>query len=141
MVTICSVAMYLAVIWFEHGATNSYMMRGVYLALAGYLICFFGHQRAAFEARVRELESRAERLTIARSLHDGYVQTLAGVNLRLETSRALLQRRQPALALSELTELQTGVAREYDSVRSYIRSLVEIDQRMRCRSPMTRGSR
>lgn len=128
MVTILSVAMYLAVIGFEHGVTNSYMMRGVYLALAGYLICFFGQQRVAFEARVRELESKAERLTIARSLHDGYVQTLAGVNLRLETCRAILRSHEPALALSELTDLQAGIAREYDAVRSYIRSLAEIDR-------------
>lgn len=129
-VTVSSVVMYLAVIGLDHGVTDSYMMRGVYLALAGYLICFFGQQRAAFETRVRELESKSERLTIARSLHDGYVQTLAGVNLRLETCRALLQRCESALALTEVTDLQNGVAREYDAVRSYIRSLAEIDQRM-----------
>ena len=64
-------------------------MRAVYLAIAGYLIGFFSQQRALFEAEVRELETRAERQSIARSLHDGYVQALAGVNLRLETCRAL----------------------------------------------------
>ena len=139
--TTCSVAMYLAVIGFTDGMSASHMMRGVYLALAGYLICFLGRQRAAFEVRVREMESKAERLAIARSLHDGYVQTLAGVNLRLETCRALLQRQQPALALKELTELQAGVAREYDSVRSYLRSLVEIDQPTGERTPKSNDTR
>jgi signal transduction histidine kinase len=77
-VTICSVALYLLVIVLSDGITNFYVMRAVYLAIAGYLIGFVGQQRAAFEAHVRELETRAERHSIARSLHDGYVQALGG---------------------------------------------------------------
>lgn len=126
-VTLCSVTLYLLVIAVSDGMTNFYMMRAVYLAIAGYLIGFFGQQRAVFEARVREFESKAERHLIARSLHDGYVQALAGMNLRLETCRELLLRKQPDDALAELTDLQTGVAREYDAVRVYIRSLAGID--------------
>jgi two-component system, NarL family, nitrate/nitrite sensor histidine kinase NarX len=122
--------LYLLVIAFSDGATNFYMMRAVYLAMAGYLIAFFGQQRAKFEGRVRELETKAERHTIARSLHDGYVQALAGVNLRLETCRELLLRERPADAHAQLTELQMGVRREYDEVRTYIRSLVELDRTM-----------
>lgn len=129
-VTICCVALYLVVIAFSAGVTNSYMMRAVYLAIAGYLIGFFGQQRAKFEARMRELETKAARQTIARSLHDGYVQALAGVNLRLETCRELLAREQAMDAMAELTELQRGVAREYDEVRAYIRSLAEIDRKI-----------
>src|SRR5260370_33010772 len=102
-------------------------MRAVYLAIAGYLIGYFGQQRALFEAHVHELETRAERQSIALSLHDGYVQALAGVNLRLETCRALLNRNRPQDALSEITDLQTGVAREYDAVRTYLRSLAGIE--------------
>jgi signal transduction histidine kinase len=127
-VTFCSVALYLLVIVLTQGITSVYVMRAVYLAIAGYLIGFFSQQRALFEAHVHELETRAERQAIARSLHDGYVQALAGVNLRLETCRALLNRNQPQDALSEITELQTGVAREYDAVRTYLRSLAGIDQ-------------
>lgn len=114
-VTICCVALYLVVIAFSAGVTNSYMMRAVYLAIAGYLIGFFGQQRAKFEARMRELETKAARQTIARSLHDGYVQALAGVNLRLETCRELLAREQAMDAMAELTELQRGVARRSGS--------------------------
>src|ERR1700688_4515272 len=73
-VTICSVALYLLVIVLSDGITNFYMMRAVYLAIAGYMIGFVGQQRAAFETHVRELETRAERHSIARSLHDGYIQ-------------------------------------------------------------------
>jgi signal transduction histidine kinase len=127
-VTFCSVALYLLVIVLTHGITSAYVMRAVYLAIAGYLIDFFSQQRALYEAEVRELETRAERQSIARSLHDGYVQALAGVNLRLETCRALLNRNRPQDALLEITDLQTGVAREYDAVRIYLRSLAGIDQ-------------
>jgi signal transduction histidine kinase len=126
-VTLCSVALYLLVIVLSDGISNLYMMRAVYLAIAGYLIGFVGRQRAAFETHVRELETRAERHAIARSLHDGYVQALAGVNLRLQTCRELLGRQRPDDALDQLTELQTGVAREYDEVRAYIRELAGVD--------------
>jgi signal transduction histidine kinase len=118
-VTLASVALYLAVIALPGGLSDPYMMRAVYLAIAGYLVGFVGWQRALFEARY-------QRISIARSLHDGYIQALAGVNLRLQTCRQLLLRARPADALKELDELQCGVTREYDQVRSYVRSLAEI---------------
>ncbi len=127
-VTLCSVVLYLLVIALSDGMTNYYMMRAVYLAIAGYLIGFVGQQRGAFEARMHELELSAERHTIARSLHDGYVQALAGVNLRLETCRELLVRGRTADALAQVTDLQRGVAREYDEVREYIRSLAGMQE-------------
>jgi signal transduction histidine kinase len=76
---------------------------------------------------VRELETRAARHSIARSLHDGYVQALAGVNMRLHSCRELIRLGRPNDALAELTDLQTGVAREYDEVRAYIRELAGVD--------------
>jgi signal transduction histidine kinase len=127
-VTLLSVVLYLLVIVVTRGINSVYDMRAVYLAIAGYLIAFFSQQQARFAAQVRELETRAERQSIARSLHDGYVQALAGVNLRLESCRALLNRNRPQDALSEITDLQTGVAREYDAVRVYLRSLAGIEQ-------------
>ncbi len=127
-VTLLSVVLYLLVIVTTGGISSFYMMRAVYLAIAGYLIGFFSQQRALFEDQAHQLEVRAERLTIARSLHDGYVQALAGVNLRLESCRALLTRDRPRDCLAELTDLQTGVAREYDDVRKYLRSLAGVEQ-------------
>jgi signal transduction histidine kinase len=79
--TLFSVTLYLLVIAVSDAISNFYAMRAVYLAIAGYLIGFVGQQRAIFEAGVRELESRAERHLIARSLHDGYVQVLAGASI------------------------------------------------------------
>jgi signal transduction histidine kinase len=105
-----------------------YRMRAAYLTIIGYLIGFIGAQRARFEARVRDLETAAERHAIARTLHDGYVQVLAGVNLRLETCRALMNSRHGDEALAKITDVQKEVAREYDAVRAYTRSLAEVEQ-------------
>ena len=79
-VTFVSVALYLMLIGLSpQGVKSLYMMRPAYLAITGCVIGFLGQQRAIFEARIRELETLAEREEIARALHDGYVQVLAGI--------------------------------------------------------------
>jgi signal transduction histidine kinase len=123
------VALYLLVIAVDEHLNGFYVMRAVYLAIAGYFIGFFGHQRARFEARLRELEAASERHAIARSLHDGYVQALASVTLRLGTCLELLQRGRAEEVRQELADLRGGIAREYDQIRAYIRSLASLDER------------
>jgi signal transduction histidine kinase len=124
LVTLCCVALYALVVEISDGLFSIYLMRAVYLAISGYLIGFFGQQRVDFERRLRELETEAEREAIARSLHDGYLQALAGVNLRLESCRDMLISNESAAAVAEIMEIQRGVSREYDEVRGYVRSLV-----------------
>lgn len=124
LVTLGCVVLYAMVVEISDGLASVYLMRAVYLAIAGYLIGFFGQQRINFEQRLRELETEAERETIARSLHDGYLQALAGVSLRLESCRDMLLSNEPAAALAEIKEIQLGVSREYDEVREYVHSLV-----------------
>jgi signal transduction histidine kinase len=131
VVTILSVIAYLVVILVSDNMSNLYMMRAGYLAIAGCLIGFVGRERALFELEARKLEVRTQRLAIARSLHDGYVQALAGMNLRLETCRELLARGRAEDTIGELDDLQKGVAREYDEVRTYIRGLAGIDRALR----------
>jgi len=101
-------------------------MRGAYIAIAGYLVGYLGQERINQEAKIRTLEATAQRERIARSLHDGYAQALAGVNLRLETCRELVRRGRHEDALAEMTDLQAGVNREHDQLRAYIRSLVDL---------------
>jgi len=128
-VTFSSIALYLAVIVFlARGAKELYVMRPAYLAVTGYLIGFLGQQSVNREARIRERESAAERHGIARCLHDSYAPGLAGVNLRLQSCRELLLQGCSADALAELTELQAGVIREFDEVRTYIHSLADLDR-------------
>jgi signal transduction histidine kinase len=126
-VTLLGVGLYLMVISANNRLTGAYVMRSVYLAIAGYLVGFFAQQRANYEDRVRELEAQAERHLIARLLHDSYVQSLAGVNLRLESCRELLRRGRPEDASHELEDLQVGVKRQFDEVREYVRSLAGVD--------------
>jgi signal transduction histidine kinase len=129
VVTASSMSTYLMLILLSAhaGRPHYYLMRPVYLAITGYLIGFLGQQRIHFEARVRELETTEERHSIARSLHDGYIQALAAVNLRLSGCRQLLQKGDLSSALGQLTDLQAGVAREYDEIRAYVRSLIDLE--------------
>lgn len=126
-VTSVSVAVYLALLVFGNhpDEMNVHIMRPAYLAVLGYLVGYMGEQHLRLGTKVRELEAAAQRDAIARSLHDGYNQSLAGVNLRLETCRELLRRGKIDDTLHELGELQRGVIREYDELRAYIRSLAD----------------
>ncbi len=129
-VSAACVAVYLGLILIsaQHGA-NIYMMRPVYLAITGYLIAYLAERRLDCETRAREAETRAERQGIARALHDGHVQALAAVNIRLENCRTLLGRGRADDALAELAALQSGIRYEYDEVRAYIRSLADLERR------------
>lgn len=126
---VCTALYLLLIALLTPGDWHLYVMRPAYLAITGYLIGFLGQQRVIFEERIRELETAAERQSIARFLHDGYAQGLAGINLRLETCRQLLCSERATEALQEVTELQSGVAREFDDVRAYIRSLAEVAEK------------
>ncbi len=127
VITMGGVALYLGAMAAAGQLSAAYAMRAVYLAIAGYLVGFFTQLRVNYEERVRELEAQAERHSIARLLHDGYVQSLAGVNLRLEACRELLRRGREHDASRELHELQAGVKQQFDQVREYVRSLAGVD--------------
>jgi signal transduction histidine kinase len=128
-VTISSALLYFILLAeFVPGPRNEYLMRAAYLTIVGYLIGFMGRQRAKFEARVRDLEVTADRHKIARALHDDYLQALAGVKLQLATFRTLLEAGRFGDVLSHITELQEGLAHEYTAIRSYVRSLADVEQ-------------
>lgn len=140
-VTFASVLLYLALIVLSaRGGSGLYVMRPAYLAITGYLIAFLGQRRLAFEQRTGELEAAAERHEIARALHDGYVQALASMNLRLDTCRQLLARERAGEARAEIEALQRGVLRQYDETRAYVRLLAGIEQDAEARPPVGRCS-
>jgi signal transduction histidine kinase len=142
-VTGASVALYLGLIVVSAPLDDRiYLIRPAYLAIVGYLAGYLGQKNLEQEERMRALEAGIERERIARSLHDGYTQALAGVNLRLETCRELSRQGRHAEVLEELTDLQQGVNREHDVLRSYIRSLVHLDATPATdeTTPMTRFS-
>ena len=86
LVTVVSVVLYMSlIVLLRPEGVSFYIMRPVYLAITGYLVGYLGEQRLIVESRLRDLETATQRERIARSLHDEFVQALAGVNLRLET--------------------------------------------------------
>ncbi len=127
IVTVASVLIYLGMILISApGRMNIYVMRPAYLAIVGYLVGYLGQHRIQLEQALQRLEGAQQRHRIARDLHDGFAQAFAGINLRIEGCRRLLSRGEPANALSELTDLQTSVKREYDELRTYMASLADV---------------
>jgi signal transduction histidine kinase len=128
LVTAINLALYVCLIGISvHGSADVFIMRPVYLAITGYLVGYLWQQRLELQEQMRELEIAEQRHRIARELHDGYAQALAGINLRLEGSRRLLQTQATADALIDLTDLQESVKREYDDLRRYARSLAGVE--------------
>lgn len=127
-VTTVSLTLYICLIVLSRrGGADVYIMRPVYLGITGYVVGYLGQQRLEMQEQMRQLEVAEQRHHIARELHDGYAQALAGINLRLEGSRRLLHAGETAEALGELTELQESVKREFDDLRRYARSLAGVE--------------
>ncbi len=89
-----------------------YIMRPVYLAIIGYLVAYLGRLRLNLEAKLNSVERAKERGEIARALHDGCVQALAGTNLTLGSCQELVRRGETSEALTALGELQTSITRK-----------------------------
>jgi signal transduction histidine kinase len=128
VVTAVSIWIYLGLVLFALARSQTvdftvFVMRPVYIAIIGYLVAYLGRLRVGLETRLVALERARERGEIARALHDGCVQVLAGTNLALGSCQELVKRGRPVEAVAALAELQTSITREYDSLRTYIREL------------------
>jgi len=127
-VTSVSIWLYLSLILVSAtGPTqlHTYIMGPAYLAIVGYLVAYLGRLRLNLESKLAALERAKERNEIARALHDGCVQTLAGTNLTLGSCQELVRRGRAEEALAALGELQASITREYDGLRTYIRELAD----------------
>ena len=92
-----------------------------------FLLLIVGQAAAGFEnvrlqEKAEEVAVAEERSRIARDLHDGFIQSLAGIDLRVEACKVLLQR-DPGRILRELEELHQAVDRGYTEVRRYLNRL------------------
>lgn len=102
-----------------------------------------------FVQQVRQTASAEERLRISRDLHDGIVQSLAGVGLRLQSFRQRFAGQEEAS--EELRRLQGVLERDQRELRNIVRELRPHDprqgedivaeelQRMRERFPLEWG--
>ena len=75
----------------RHGSADIYIMRPVLPRHHRLPRRLPRQQRLELQEQMRQLEVAEQRHRIARELHDGYAQALAGINLRLEGSRRLLR--------------------------------------------------
>jgi signal transduction histidine kinase len=141
VVTAVSVLLHMSLIAASApGTMNYFLMRPVHLAIIGYLVGSVGQERLNLEREMRELVAASQRARIASELHDGWAQSLAGINLELESCRELLRRGRAADVLGALTDLQRSVTHEYDAFRGYMRSLAGVDRSEPSRSA-TGGTR
>lgn len=128
IVTTASLVLYLCLILVsQRREADILVMRPIYLAITGYVVGYLGQQRIELQEQMRQLEIAEQRHRIGRDLHDGYAQALAGINLRLEGARRLLRTNGTAEVLTDLTDLQESVQREYDDLRRYARSLAGVE--------------
>src|SRR2546430_2479181 len=94
-----------------------------------FLLLLVGQAAAGFEnvrlqEKAEEFAVAEERGRIARDLHDGFIQSLAGIDLRVEACKLLL-RRDPTRVPRELEELHQAVDGGYREVRHYLNVLRE----------------
>jgi len=92
-----------------------------------FLLLIVGQAAAGFEnvrlqEKAEEVAVLEERARIARDLHDGFIQSLAGIDLRIEACKMLLQR-DPRRLRRELEELHQAVDHGYREVRHYLNVL------------------
>lgn len=76
-------------------------------------------ERARLQEKAEEIAVVEERARIARDLHDGFIQALAGIDLRVEAARLLLQK-DPARVPKALDDLHAVVSTGYREVRHYL---------------------
>src|SRR5262249_13909286 len=86
-----------------------------------FLLVLVGQAAASLEttrlqAKAEEVAVLEERARIARDLHDGFIQALAGIDLRVEAAKLLLQR-DPGRVPKALEDLHTAVHGGYREVR------------------------
>jgi signal transduction histidine kinase len=92
-----------------------------------FLLLIVGQAAAGFEnvrlqEKAEEMAVERERSRIARDLHDGFIQSLAGIDLRVEACKSLLQRDAGRVPRA-LEDLHQAVDRGYKEVRRYLNVL------------------
>src|SRR5690606_36928851 len=89
-----------------------------------FLLVLVGQAAAAFEStrlleKAEEVAVHEERARIARDLHDGFIQALAGIDLRIQACKTYLQK-DPERVPRALEEVHQAVDTGYREVRHYL---------------------
>ena len=101
-------------------------VRGIYLALIAVLLGYMGSYEERTRRELSELHAEAvaseERIRVARDLHDGVLQSLTGVGLKLAAVRSLLEK-DPRAARESLESVQRLLILEQRDLRFFIQEL------------------
>lgn len=119
---------------------NRFTMRSVYLAVVammlGYLSAYEGRVRAVLAEQGGRVAALEERLRLARDLHDGVLQWLAGIALGVETARRQIET-DPKATDRGLIEVQRRLGAEQRELRAFITQLrSELSREARSEPPL-----
>lgn len=112
----------------EEPGFNAYPLgvRGIYLGLIAILLGYMGFHEERTRREISHLYAEAvtteERIRVARDLHDGVLQSLTGIGLRLAAVRSLLDKDLRA-ARESLESVQRLLTLEQRDLRFFIQEL------------------
>ena len=128
-VTAASVLGYIVLGWSKLGP-DFLLMRPAYLSIMGLMLATLARSYSTyFTATARSVAALEERNRIARTLHDGYLQTMAGATLHIEAVRHAVTHGLSAKAEGLLCHLRDALDDEHDNLRAYVRTLASAPQR------------
>src|SRR5262249_26167870 len=97
---------------------NRFIIRGMSLLVVATVLAYLG----VYEQGLQQAAAAEERIRLARDLHDGVLQSLAGAALQVQTVCCLLDKDSRA-ARERLLDLQRQLAAEQHDLRSFIQEL------------------
>ncbi|HEX9730984.1 MAG TPA: sensor histidine kinase [Thermoanaerobaculia bacterium] len=101
---------------------HPFIIRGVYMGVMAVLLANLGAHEQWMRLEMTLLAASEERNRVARDLHDGVLQSLTGIGLRLAAVRRQLDHDPPA-AREQLEELQRLIALEQRDLRFYLQDI------------------
>lgn len=129
-VTAASVTGYVLLGWSNLGP-DFFLMRPLYLTIMGLMLAALGRSYSIyFTTTARSVATLEERNRIARTLHDGFLQTMAGTTLQIEAVRQALMQGLGSKAESLLNHLREALDLEHDNLRAYVRMLASVPERI-----------
>lgn len=109
-----------------HFELDEFIIRGGYLAVVAVLLGYLGlHEERArreLSTLARQAAAAEERVRLGRDLHDGVLQALTGIALRLEAVRRV-EGAEGAETAEQLAEVQRLIVQEQRDLRFFIQEL------------------
>jgi signal transduction histidine kinase len=114
--------------WQKGTVLGESVLAAIALAALGSLLVHLVGTRLRFAAVCRA-EAAAERLRLARYLHDGCAALLAAIDVRIEVNRQRIDAGRTSEALEDLAQLRVRIGSEQRGVRALSRQLGDVAPR------------